>query len=368
MAPHALHVSSGIINAISGNHFTLFCIHSGYPRPNITWTINGTESKTHYNLNSVFVSAIPYDAGTYACHVSNGVGSDLTHTFEVNIARVIYWSYIQLPEDIIEGETAELANKANVNQNAKYEWFINVKPIIEANVDKRWNVKSNKIVISNVQPSDMSVIGCRVTIGEQSLYHEFDLRVISKAPVPYDENDNDEIIFVDDTQNIYCIWEAGPKPTVQWKKDGHVIEINGRFNYTDIYLEIENVKKEDAGEYECTATNKYGSSTFKKVVSVYKKPVFLSSIKDVEATIGSTVIFPCQYEIDEELTDVTLVWLNDGYKVDFDGDHLIQNDNSLKIMNVKESDFGTYYCALQKGKAVVAQSDKVELTFKNSND
>lgn len=342
-APIPLIISPNQVNVLESYTSKLNCVHGGYPKPIITWTLNGTYLDK--GPDQFYISMIQKnEAGLYACHVSNGFGSDVTHTFDVIVETILQWDKHQYPERKSEGETAEFICIPNKDANPTYEWFINSKSIDEVNHDSRWTITPNKIVITNLQKSDTSVIGCRATSGVQTIYEENDLQVISKAPII--RNKKTELVwFIGQNESFNCKWEAGPIPSIKWVKDGHEIVSNERVNIADKYVSIENVTAEDAGVYECQLSNKYGSDTKKTVVSVYKNTVFEEDMKDIESTIGSTVTFPCNFKFDESFADTIIVgWRFDDDLLIPDDDHILNEGYALQIKNVKKSDEGSYNC------------------------
>ena len=46
-----------------------------------------------------------------------------------------------------------------------------------------------------------------------------------------------------------------PQPSITWRKDGEVLNINPRFTITDSNLSLPNARYTDAGEYTITAQN-----------------------------------------------------------------------------------------------------------------
>lgn len=50
-----------------------------------------------------------------------------------------------------------------------------------------------------------------------------------------------------------------PEPSVQWKKNGQMVNLEGRFRLSNTNLVITNVQAQDAGSYQCVAQNYAGT-------------------------------------------------------------------------------------------------------------
>ena len=74
---------------LEGKDLQLFCDASGMPPPNITWvriSASGSESNAlHWGTTWDFKNISRTEAGTYRCTASNGVGSSVSHVFQVNV-------------------------------------------------------------------------------------------------------------------------------------------------------------------------------------------------------------------------------------------------------------------------------------------
>ena len=57
---------------------------------------------------------------------------------------------------------------------------------------------------------------------------------------------------------LFCEAEGVPKPLVTWRKDGKVLQSS--VNETDFV--IHEVRKADAGKYECKASNSVGTVSY----------------------------------------------------------------------------------------------------------
>ncbi|EDO32136.1 predicted protein, partial [Nematostella vectensis] len=55
---------------------------------------------------------------------------------------------------------------------------------------------------------------------------------------------------------LSCAADGRPIPSYEWLKDGHVIT-----DSSNSTLEIESASREDAGRYQCVASNRIGNET-----------------------------------------------------------------------------------------------------------
>ena len=64
--------------------------------------------------------------------------------------------------------------------------------------------------------------------------------------------------IVNATVVITCPTKGSPQPVVTWKHDGRFIVAGARYQVNDSALIITEVRLDDAGRYECTASNRFG--------------------------------------------------------------------------------------------------------------
>ena len=75
----------------------------------------------------------------------------------------------------------------------------------------------------------------------------------------------DEVTIVEgNVLYLFCQVEGHPKPLITWKKDGKVLQ--GSLNKTDFI--IYEAKKNDAGNYECEASNSVGTVSYTVQVTI----------------------------------------------------------------------------------------------------
>lgn len=290
-----LYTSPNHLKLDENKNVKLYCIYAGHPLY-IDWYYNGEKLESRAGTYIIDIS-FPDKSGFYACNVSND-DHFIIHEFRVDIETKLNFneieSYIILPE----GNNTELTCITNINDTSvEYNWFINTEPISKFELNDRWTVTPNKIIISNLQPSDMCVIGCKAEYKNQSNYKGTNMRVISKSPcfenkdkvnVKYFKGYNESLISIVD--------DVGPYPDLKCTKNGQEIKSNNKIEILIFSLELYNLTQDESGVYECTASNKYGSDTIKRVLTVYQRPHFYDEGKTVFTKVGDTITLPCRYE------------------------------------------------------------------------
>ncbi|XP_066142071.1 roundabout homolog 2 isoform X1 [Euwallacea fornicatus] len=134
-----------------------------------------------------------------------------------------------------------------------------------------------------------------------------------------------------------------PEPTLIWKKDGKVMDIDGRrMKVLDSgNLMISDVRQHDDGRYQCLAHNVVGNrESPTATLRVYVKPFFHKEPQDVEALAGQKVSFKCTADGDPS---PNVVWSRDDGKMPSGRVSIIDN-KSLQIENVQPGDEGLYIC------------------------
>ena len=77
--------------------------------------------------------------------------------------------------------------------------------------------------------------------------------------------------------NLPCIAVGRPQPIVTWERPGGVVSRkNKRYQQLRAPLYLNNVKRSDAGVYNCTARNKYGTSSTAITLRVLGKMITIS--------------------------------------------------------------------------------------------
>ncbi|XP_013392958.1 fibroblast growth factor receptor-like 1 [Lingula anatina] len=173
------------------------------------------------------------------------------------------------------------------------------------------------------------------------------------------------------TVKIICPVTADPPPLLlQWSKDKELIHAGWeRFKMTKNFLKIQDVMKEDAGNYICKATNGFGSRmvNITLVVMEFRNESFTGTDmysefghghhtgtvpkfsqpskmrrKNIQRPVGSSVRFKCKASGKPR---PTILWYKDSKELtEEDIGHAKKTRWTLKLRNLKKEDSGKYTC------------------------
>ncbi|KAK7126172.1 hypothetical protein R3I93_021530 [Phoxinus phoxinus] len=92
-----------------------------------------------------------------------------------------------------------------------------------------------------------------------------------------------------------CLALGYPKPEVSWIKEDDLIKVNSRISILESgSLKINNIRKEDAGQYRCAARNSFGIAYSKPVTIEVQAPAKILKVpKEKKVQIGSEVTLEC---------------------------------------------------------------------------
>ncbi|XP_017779300.1 PREDICTED: protein sax-3-like, partial [Nicrophorus vespilloides] len=135
-----------------------------------------------------------------------------------------------------------------------------------------------------------------------------------------------------------------PEPQITWRKDGHTLDIEGRYKIVDGgSLAITDARNADDGRYQCVARNVAGiRESAVALLKVHVKPYLIRPPDDLMALVGSTVEFSCGVGGDP-LPDVLWRRSAPGGTMPL-GRVRVLEDRSLRLERVTLSDQGKYIC------------------------
>lgn len=147
-----------------------------------------------------------------------------------------------------------------------------------------------------------------------------------------------------------------PEPTLQWKRNGHVIDLEATKRITLVdggNLMISDVKQTDQGKYQCVAQNIVAirESTI-ATLTVHVKPYFIAMPTNQTILTDQTVEFACRVGGDPP---PEILWRRSDGKMPIGRAH-IMDDKSLRIERVISQDQGNYICDAENGVGAISAS------------
>ncbi|KAK7158338.1 hypothetical protein R3I93_009525 [Phoxinus phoxinus] len=226
--------------------------------------------------------------------------------------------------------------------------WVNGNPplLIVQQLQGRISVTATQLKISNsklsdsgnysvsVEPSSASGLGVNTRSVQLKVFDAVTGVSLSLPPLPLEGGN----------VSLSCSWSAGSEVSVVWGKGGAALSSDSRFTISAGSLIITPARRDDAGEYSCTASNTISAQTAKATLSVYygpDAPVLTKTSSECvgggDATVGQTVRLTCT---STSLPPAPFSWVLNGQPVT--GGQSGSGVLSLQIFSTNQS--GTYTC------------------------
>ncbi|XP_041869607.1 contactin-6 isoform X2 [Corvus kubaryi] len=342
--------------AAKGSSVRLECFALGNPVPSISWKRSDGNSlaKKIQHSRARGVLEIPNvqqeDEGSYECIAGNTRG--------INIARGQLFVYAP-PEWDKKIQNAFLSLydslfwecKARGKPSPSYSWLKNGQPLVS---EERIQIENGTLLIPMLNLSDSGLYQCVAENKYDAIYANAELRVIAAAP-DFSRNPVKKlsVVQVGGEVTIGCKPSASPRAAVSWRKGSEVLRQNKRVVFLeDGSLRIYNISKADAGIYTCVATNQFGAARNSGNLIVKERTVITIPPSDTDATVGESIVLPCQVSHDPSL-DVLFSWSFNGQRIDLSrGIHHFErigreSAGDLMIRNIQLHHSGKYVCMVQ---------------------
>ncbi|XP_061624718.1 hemicentin-1 isoform X2 [Phyllopteryx taeniolatus] len=339
------------VTVVKGSLVTLTCEARGVPPPTLTWMKDGQPLSLHRNLlldgqetRLQLPDVAPSDAGLYSCVASNRAGSS-TKSFNLTILEPPKISKSGAPEEltIAVNNPLELECFAEGVPPPTLSWLKDGRPLGGSN-----GIRDDGHILSigKIQVEDAGLYTCLASspAGEDGRNHWVRVQV---PPTLLGAEDVRTLSMpVNGHLTLECLADSDPPPDIEWYKDEVQMQLGGRIQRLagGQYLEIQNVRPEDSGQYTCVVTNMAGSTSLFFTVEILLPPVIKESSAVVTAHLDQDAVLPCEVE---DGTTPTIMWRKDGFPVTHDNNkYTVLAEGSLRVHQVQLSDAGRFHCTV----------------------
>uniref|UniRef100_A0A8D2ZR19 Hemicentin-1 n=1 Tax=Scophthalmus maximus TaxID=52904 RepID=A0A8D2ZR19_SCOMX len=338
------------VTVVQGSLVTLTCEARGVPPPTLTWMKDGQPLSLHRNLlldgqetRLQLPDVAPSDAGLYSCVASNQAGSS-TKSFNLTVLEPPKISSFSSPEEltIAVDSALELECSAVGVPPPTLSWLKDGRPLEGNDIVQQ---DGQFVRISKVKVEDGGLYTCLASslAGEDGKNHWVRVQV---PPTLLGAGDVRTLtVPVNGHLTLECLADSDPPPNIEWYKDEAKLQPGGRIQRLagGQYLELQEVRPEDSGQYSCEVTNMAGSTSLFFTVEILLPPVIKESSSLVTTHVGQDAVLSCEVEGD---SSPTVMWRKDGFPVSPDNNKYPLSEGSLRVQGVQLSDAGRYYCTV----------------------
>nr|XP_020650824.1 sialoadhesin isoform X1 [Pogona vitticeps]XP_020650825.1 sialoadhesin isoform X1 [Pogona vitticeps]XP_020650826.1 sialoadhesin isoform X1 [Pogona vitticeps]XP_020650827.1 sialoadhesin isoform X1 [Pogona vitticeps] len=330
-------------NLLVGDAASLTCIvNSSYPVPTAyRWFKDGVASGG--GRVKTFQAVARKDYGRYRCEAVNSVGTGVAE----GVTLFVFSAELSISpsSSIREGETVTLTCDVpgGDKQAIHYSWYKNNIWMKEG--------ASQSLVFQEVAVGDTGYYTCKVQNeqgSEMSQAVRLDVLYPPRSPslTLFQETQEGQLAI------IHCTADSNPQSTLSLYRENQLIATtslhsapNQRISITttrnSLKLEIRKVIPEDKGNYQCTATNTYGSVNTTRFFGAQTARVVVQPAKELPE--GDRVALTCTATL-EPGEETTYTWYKNG-KWLREG-----KESSLVFSAVTSDDAGAFHCVAQNKK------------------
>ncbi|XP_070184525.1 neurofascin-like [Littorina saxatilis] len=324
----------------------LTCGAQSFPPATVTWGPRDTLRDGRFQIRGhdlVISDTKLSDNGQITCSATNALGTS-EKIFDIHVLQHLIVAAQPTNITVTEGQHLQLECRFENKPPPAITWY-HVAPN-----GTRTEVTSGVVQIgghsvlerARTQVTDKGTYVCEGTNGVETTSLLEIVEVLSK---PYITESSGPTVVARAGSDVVlrCHSDAHPTPVVHWthnRNDSHVYEdLNG-------HLHLMDVRKVDAGQYTCIATNALGQDSKNIQVQVEVPP--LANVQPQFSPLKATLFFDCQVTGDPP---IKVTWLKEGLPLDVANQarYVVLPDQGtgshrLLVTGATEADVGRYDC------------------------
>ncbi|XP_037503804.1 obscurin isoform X6 [Rhipicephalus sanguineus] len=316
----------------------------------------------------VINSVTPEDAGKYTFKIKNELGED-SSTGHLSTQKKPEFRKKLQDQEISEEDVAEFTVEVVGQPKPNVKWLHGKREIKENDV---YQITSDgdtytlKVKKPNKELAGEYTCEAQNTCGKESCAAS--LTIHSKPEII--EGLKDIEGEVGDAAFFTVKIAGSPTPTVVWKKDDEEITVEATIKEIpqgkSYKVEFDELTLQLAGNYECVATNKYGSASSRGKLTVQSKPKFEKKPENQCVYSGEECVFEAKVS---GYPTPTVTWSRDGETIEESEKFTITSHDGthrLVVKDAKKDDECFYTCTAKNNLGRVSQ--QAELTIKLPDD
>uniref|UniRef100_A0A8C1DUA5 Neural cell adhesion molecule L1-like protein n=1 Tax=Cyprinus carpio carpio TaxID=630221 RepID=A0A8C1DUA5_CYPCA len=338
---------------VKGEDLQLECIAEGFPTPEVEWVKIGFHKlperavvESHGKLLTVEM-VNEEDEGKYMCRAKNPHG-EVVHYFYVTVEEPPEFEIEPQSQLVTIGAGVVIKCVVKGNPQPSVAWRVNGQPLNDVPTSNRKVLKDGTISIHNAKPENSAVYQCEATNRHGTILANANIMIMNIQPLILTENNLRYMAVEGKGAVMHCKVFSSPASSITWSKADSADAVEGeRFSvHKNGSLEIQNLMKEDMGEYSCFAQNTEGKVAIAATLEVKDPTRIVDPPRDLRVLAGTTIQFSCQAEFDPSIgDDFEILWEKDGMALNgSENARYMLDDGVLEIIDVSFGDQGFYVC------------------------
>nr|XP_054600181.1 muscle, skeletal receptor tyrosine-protein kinase isoform X2 [Nothobranchius furzeri] len=267
--------------------------------------------------------------------------------------------------DVLLDHNATFICEVESRPPADITWTKNNQPIMYYDTRYLTREQGQLLLIPHVRESDNGEYCCiaRNGVGEPAKSCGA-LQLKMKPQIK--RHPTNVTLLIDSKAVLPCVTLGNPKPDVTWLKDDELIKISARVTILDYgALKINNIQKDDAGQYRCVARNSFGLAFSKPVTIEVQAPARILRVpKEKRVEYGSQISLECNATGNPI---PTITWLENGNTISGASvEETLVGEVILSILTVKVNKPTLFTCVASNkhsaGANTVKASARVTVT------
>ncbi|XP_075047198.1 igLON family member 5 [Mixophyes fleayi] len=232
------------------------------------------------------------------------------------------------------------------DQVTRVAW-LNRSNILYAGNDK-WSIDP-RVKLLNYNNTEFSILITYLDVADEGLYtcsyqtqdkpHTTQAYLIVQVPAKIVNISSNITVNEGSNVNLMCLAVGKPEPTVTWK------QLKEGFSSEGELLEITEINRQQAGEYECITSNGVSVADSRKVAITVNYPPTIADAKSAKTAVGKSAVLRCRAMAEPP---AEFEWFKDEKRLTTGIEGLnIQNDKTWSVLlfsNVTSRHYGNYTC------------------------